>query len=58
MQTIASGLGILFVLIYITCIICVIVYTLHLLGRFVTAHERLAKSLDTIARKMKDEAGT
>jgi len=55
-QTIAGVGGLLFVFVYIVCIIAVIVYVLRLLGRFVSAHEKMALSLDIIARKMKDEA--
>jgi hypothetical protein len=46
----------LFVIVYLACIIAVIIYVLRLLGRFVSAHEKMAASLDIIARKLKDEA--
>jgi hypothetical protein len=45
----------LFVLAYAACVIAVIIYVLRLLGRFVSAHERVASSLDIIARKMRDD---
>jgi hypothetical protein len=47
--------GILFLLIYFGCIIAILVYVLRLLGRFVSAHERIASSLDIVARKMRDD---
>jgi len=53
---IMASLGTFFVFIYLACVIAVIIYVLRLLGRFVSAHERVASSLDIIARKMKDEA--
>ena len=46
----------MFVLIYLVCVVAIIIYVLRLLGRFVSAHERMASSLDIIARKQKDEA--
>ena len=54
MQTqILPGLfGFLFFLVYLV----ILIYVLRLLGRFVSAHERVASSLDIIARKMKDDA--
>jgi hypothetical protein len=54
-QIIAS-LGGFFVLIYLACVVGIIIYVLRLLGRFVSAHERVASSLDIIARKMRDDA--
>jgi hypothetical protein len=53
---IMASLGSFFVLIYLACVVAVIIYVLRLLGRFVSAHERVASSLDIIARKMKDDA--
>jgi hypothetical protein len=53
---IMAGAGTLFVLVYLACVIAVIIYVLRLLGRFVSAHEKMAASLDIIARKLKDEA--
>lgn len=50
-----AGAGTLFVLIYLGCVVAVIIYVLRLLGRFVGAHERMATSLDIIARKLKDD---
>jgi hypothetical protein len=46
--------GLLF-LVYVVCIIAVIVYALKLLGRFVSAHERVASALEMVARKMREE---
>jgi len=52
-----AGVGGLFlVLVYLVCVVAVIIYVLRLLGRLVSAHERVASSLDIIARKMKDDA--
>jgi hypothetical protein len=42
------------VLIYIGCIAAVIIYVLRLLGRFVSAHERVARTLETIAQNQQD----
>jgi hypothetical protein len=53
---IMASLGSFFVLIYLACVVAVIIYVLRLLGRFVSAHERVASSLDIIARKMRDDA--
>lgn len=55
MQAFAAGLGELFALIYIGCVVAVIIYVLRLLGRFVSAHEKTAVSLEIIARKLKDD---
>ena len=52
---IAPTLGGLFALIYLACVIAVVIYVLRLLGKFVGAHEKMAASLDIIARKLKDE---
>jgi len=53
---IMASLESFFVFIYLACVIAVIIYVLRLLGRFVSAHEKMAASLDVIARKLKDEA--
>ncbi len=53
---IMESLGGLFALVYVVCVIAIIIYIIRLLGRFVSAHERVASSLDIIARKMKDDA--
>jgi hypothetical protein len=53
-QALAS-LGGLFVLVYVVCVIAVIIYALRLLGRFVSAHERVAGALETIARKLRED---
>ncbi|HEY9173146.1 MAG TPA: hypothetical protein VI136_12745 [Verrucomicrobiae bacterium] len=53
---IMTSLGGLFFIVYFICVIAIIIYVLRLLGRFVSAHEKMAASLDTIARKLKDEA--
>jgi hypothetical protein len=39
----------------VTCI-CAAIYVITLVARLVNAHERVASSLDIIARKMKDDA--
>jgi hypothetical protein len=56
MQPLGVSLAGFFFLVYVVCVIAVIIYVLRLLGRFVSAHEKMAASLDIIARKMKDEA--
>jgi len=50
-----GGLAGFFMLVYLACVIGIIILLLKLLWRFVTAHEKMAASLDTIARKLKDE---
>lgn len=54
--TIAATFGGLFALVYLTCIAAIIIYAFKLVGRFVTAQERLAAALETLARKL-PEAG-
>ena len=46
-----ATLGGLFFAVYIGCVIAVIIYVLRLLGRFVSAHERVANALEIVARK-------
>ena len=46
----------LFLLVYVACVIAVIIHVLRILGRFVCAHERVAGALETIARKIRDDA--
>lgn len=53
---IAAGLGTLFLLVYFAFVIGVTIFILYLLSRFVSAHEKIAASLDTVARKLKDES--
>lgn len=53
---IMAGLGGLFFLIYFICVIGILFLVLRLLSRFVSAHEKMAASLDTVAQKLKDEA--
>ena len=53
---IMASLGGFFVLIYLACVVAVIIYILRLLGRFVSAHERVASALETVARKLKDDS--
>ena len=48
-------INLLFPAVYFICVIAIIIYVLILLGRFVSAHEKMAASLDIIARKLKDE---
>jgi uncharacterized membrane protein len=55
-QVMAGVGGLFLVLVYLVCVVAVIIYVLRLLGRLVSAHERVASSLDIIARKMKDDA--
>lgn len=50
-----ASLGGLFVLVYVVCVIAIIIYALRLLGRFVSAHERVAGALETIARKLRED---
>jgi flagellar biogenesis protein FliO len=52
-----ASLGGLFVLLYLACVIAVIIYVLRLLGRLVSAHERVASALEVIARKQEDSKG-
>jgi hypothetical protein len=47
--------GIVFLLVYVGCVVAVIIYVLRLLGRFVSAHERVASALEIVARKMRDD---
>jgi hypothetical protein len=49
-------IGVLFLLLIYGGMIAVAVFLLILLSRFVSAHERVASSLDIIARKIRDEA--
>jgi hypothetical protein len=51
-----QGIGGLFVLLYICCVIGVTIFALSLFWRFVRAQERTADSLDTIARKFRDDS--
>jgi flagellar biogenesis protein FliO len=55
-QIMAGVGGLFFVLVYLACVIGIIICLIRLLYRFVSAHERVASSLDIIARKMKDDA--
>jgi hypothetical protein len=36
--------------------ICAILYILRLLGRLVSAHERVVSALESVARKMRDDS--
>ena len=45
----------LFGLVYVGCVIAIIIYLLRSLGRLVSAHERVAGSLEIIARKLRDD---
>ncbi len=51
-----ESLGGLFALVYFICVIAIIIYLIRLLGRFVSAHERVASALEILARKLKDDA--
>ena len=48
------SLGGFFAIVYFICVIGVVIYVLMLLGRFVSAHERVASALGVISRKMRD----
>jgi hypothetical protein len=50
-----SALAGLLVLVYFGCAVTIIIYAFRLLGRFVSAHERVAGALETIARKLRDD---
>jgi hypothetical protein len=52
------SLGGLFVAIYLACVIAIIIYVLRLLGRLVSAHERVAGALEVMARKQQDNDKT
>jgi hypothetical protein len=52
---IMAGVGGLFFLVYIACVIGIIFCLIRLLYRFVSAHERVASALEIVARKMKDD---
>jgi hypothetical protein len=45
-----------FAVVYLACVIAIIVYVIRLVGRFVSAHERIAVSLEMISRKLRDDA--
>ena len=45
----------LFGFVYLICVIGILIYVLMLLGRFVSAHERVTSSLEVIARKMGED---
>jgi hypothetical protein len=53
---ILAGVGGLFFFVYVICVLAVIIYVLRLLGSFVSAHQKMAASLEIIARKLKDES--
>jgi hypothetical protein len=50
-----ASLGGLFLLVYVACVVGIIIYAFKLLGRFVSAHERIAGALETIARKLRED---
>ena len=52
---IMSALAGLLVLLYFGCAVAIIIYAFRLLGRFVSAHERVAGALETVARKFRDD---
>ena len=54
MEQLEESLKILIFILYIGFVIGIIVYVLRMLGRFVSAHERVADAMETIARKMGD----
>ena len=51
-----AGLGGIFALVYLACVVAIIIYIIRLLSRFVSAHERVASALEVVARKLKDDA--
>ncbi len=51
-----NAFAIFFQLCILAIVIGIILYLFDLLRRFVVAHEKMAVSLDVIARKLKDEA--
>jgi hypothetical protein len=53
-QTMAT-LGGFFALVYFACVIGIVIYAFMLLGRLVSAHERVAGALEIIARKLRDD---
>jgi hypothetical protein len=50
-----ASLGGLFVLVYVACVVAIIICAFMLLGRFVSAHERVAGALEAIARKLRED---
>ena len=50
-----QGLGGIFLLLYICCIIGVTIFVLALLSQFVRAHERIANALEIVSRKLRDD---
>jgi hypothetical protein len=46
----------IFGMVYVLCVAAIFVYGLRMLGRLVSALEKMAASLDIIARKLKDDA--
>jgi len=50
-----AGLGGIFALVYLACVVAIIIYIIRLLSRFVSAHERVASALEVVARKLKDD---
>jgi hypothetical protein len=52
---IMATLGGFFALVYFACVIGIVIYAFILLGRFVSAHERVAGALEAVARKWHDE---
>ena len=49
------GIGGLFFVVYVACVIAAVIYVLRLLGQFVSAQERVAGALETIARKLRED---
>lgn len=55
-QQIMGTVGGIFAVIYVVCVIAIMIYIIKLMGRFVSAHERVAGALETIATKFRDDA--
>jgi hypothetical protein len=53
---IMGALGGIFAIIYIVCVVAILIYIIRLMGRFVSAHERVAGALESIASKFRDDA--
>jgi TRAP-type C4-dicarboxylate transport system permease small subunit len=47
--------GLVLWIVYVVCAIAIVLMVLRAILRFVSAHERMASSLEIIARKLKDD---
>jgi Na+-transporting methylmalonyl-CoA/oxaloacetate decarboxylase gamma subunit len=48
-------LGGIFAVLYVVCLIAIMIYIIRLMGRFVSAHERVATALESIAAKFRND---